>query len=498
MGEAADREAEDLKGHIDVETPRSADLVYQNPLTERYASEEMSRIFSAANKHATWRRLWIALAEAQAELGLPVAAEALEQMRAHIYDIDFTRAAELEQRFRHDVMAHVHLFGEVAPAAKGVIHLGATSAFVTDNSELLQHAKALRVVLRRLVSCVAELTEFARRHRDLPTLGYTHFQPAQPTTVGKRATLWIQDFLLDIEEVEHRLATLRYRGIRGTTGTEASFLELFDGDHGKVEALGRLVAQKMGFGQLFGVTGQTYPRKVDYSILSSLAGIAASSSKYAHDLRLLQHLKEIEEPFEKEQIGSSAMAYKRNPMRAERITALARHVIALTIDPAFTAATQWLERTLDDSANRRIAIPEAYLATDAMLILVHNVSAGLVVRPAVIRRHLEDELPFMATEAILMHAVRAGGDRQALHERIRQHSMAAADRVKDDGEKNDLADRIAGDAAFGLSRADIETVLDPARHVGRAPQQVDTFIREHVEPLLARHTISDDAPELRA
>jgi adenylosuccinate lyase len=478
--------------------PRSADFVYQNPLTERYASDEMSRIFSARAKHATWRKLWLALAEAEAELGLPISAEAIGQMRAHVDDVDLTRAAELELRFRHDVMAHVYLFGEAAPAAKGIIHLGATSAFVTDNSELLQHAQALQLVLRRLISCITELTVFARQYRDLATLGYTHFQPAQPTTVGKRATLWIQDFLLDVEEIEHRLKTLRYRGIRGTTGTEASFLELFDGDHGKVEELGRRVAHKMGFDKLFGVTGQTYPRKVDYALLSSLAGVATSASKLAHDLRLLQHLKEIEEPFEKEQIGSSAMAYKRNPMRAERITGLARHVIALTIDPAFTAATQWLERTLDDSANRRIAIPEAYLATDAMLLLVHNVASGLVVRPAIIARHLADELPFMASEAILMHAVRAGGDRQVLHERIRQHSMAAGDVVKDRGQANDLAERIAQDAAFGMTRAQVDAILDPARHTGRAAQQVDAFLRDFVQPVLARYDVTDPRPDLRA
>ena len=471
---------------------------YINPLTERYASAEMSRIFSAQTKHSTWRRLWVALAEAEAELGLPIPPAAIQQMQDHTDDIDFTRAAELERRFRHDVMAHVHLFGEVAPEAKAFIHLGATSAFVTDNSELMQHADALQLVLRRLVSCIKALSHFAEQYRDLPTLGYTHFQPAQPTTVGKRATLWLQDFVLDVEEIEHRIATLRYRGIRGTTGTEASFLELFDGDHAKVEELGKRVAQKMGFEKLYGVTGQTYPRKVDYAMLSSLAGIATSASKYAHDLRLLQHLKEIEEPFEKEQIGSSAMAYKRNPMRAERITALARHVITLSIDPAFTAATQWLERTLDDSANRRIAVPEAYLATDAMLILAHNVSSGLVVRPAVIKKHLEDELPFMATEAILMHAVRAGGDRQALHERIRQHSIAAGDKVKDHGEANDLADRIAQDASFGMTRAQVEEVLDPVRHTGRAPQQVDAFLRDFVQPILERYPQDDAAPELKA
>ena len=475
-----------------------SDFLYENPLTRRYASEEMSRIFAAATKFSTWRRLWLALAEAQQELGLPIPDEALREMRAHLDDIDLNRAAELERRFRHDVMAHVHLFGEVAPAAKGVIHLGATSAFVTDNSEVLQQEQALRLVLRRLVACIAALADFARRYRDLPTRGYTHFQPAQPTTVGKRAALWLQDFVLDVEEIEHRLETLRYRGIRGTTGTEASFLELFDGDHAKVEELGRRVAQKMGFARLYGVTGQTYPRKADYALLATLAGVAASASKYAHDLRLLQHLKEIEEPFEKEQIGSSAMAYKRNPMRAERITALARHVIALTIDPAFTAATQWLERTLDDSANRRIAIPEAFLATDAILLLVHNVSAGLVVRPEVIRRHLEEELPFMSTEAILMHAVRAGGDRQALHERIRQHSIAAAEMVKDRGQRNDLVKRIAGDDAFGMDERSLNEILDPARHTGRAAQQVDAFLRDHVQPILDRYPVTETAPELKA
>jgi adenylosuccinate lyase len=477
---------------------RVNDLVYQNPLIERYASDEMSRIFSAQAKFSTWRRLWLALAEAEQELGLPVSADALREMRAHLDDIDLQKAAELERRFRHDVMAHVHLFGEVAPSAKAVIHLGATSAFVTDNSELMQHEQALRLVLRRLVSGMAALAEFAHRYRDLPTLGYTHFQPAQPTTVGKRATLWLQDFVLDVEEIEHRLNTLRFRGIRGTTGTEASFLELFDGDHAKVEELGKRVAQKMGFARLYGVTGQTYTRKSDYAFLATLAGVAASASKFAHDLRLLQHLKEIEEPFEQEQIGSSAMAYKRNPMRAERITALARHVITLTIDPAFTAATQWLERTLDDSANRRIAIPESYLATDAILLLVHNVSAGLVVRQEVIRKHLEEELPFMATEAILMQAVRAGGDRQELHERIRQHSMAAAEAVKDRGERNDLADRIAQDRSFGMSDADVQQVLDPKRHTGRAAQQVDAFLQEHVQPILNRYRVGDQAPELKA
>jgi adenylosuccinate lyase len=458
----------------------------------------MSRIFSERTKFVTWRRLWIALAESQQELGLSIPDAAIAAMRAAVEDIDLERAAAHERRLRHDVMAHVHHFGEVAAAAHGVIHLGATSAYVTDNTELLQHRDALQLVRRRLISCIAELASFARRYRDLPTLGYTHFQPAQPTTVGKRATLWIQDLLLDVEEIDHRIDTLRFRGVRGTTGTEASFLELFDGDHAKVDELNARIAQKMGFEKLYGVTGQTYTRKTDYAFLSSLAGIAASASKMANDLRLLQHLKEIEEPFEKEQIGSSAMAYKRNPMRAERINALARHVIALTMDPAFTAASQWLERTLDDSANRRIAILEAYLAVDAILLLLHNVSAGLVVRPAVIRRHLAEELPFMATEGILMDAVKHGGNRQDLHERIRVHSIAAAEQVKEHGARNDLVDRIAADPAFNLPRAALDALLDPARHIGRAPAQVDTFLAQYVVPLLGGHDETNTAPELKA
>jgi adenylosuccinate lyase len=474
------------------------DTAYRNPLVDRYASREMSAIFSAATKFGTWRRLWLALAESQQELGLEIPDAALTAMRAHLGDIDLQRAAELEKRLRHDVMAHVHHFGEVAPDAKAVIHLGATSAYVTDNTELLQHRDAMLLVRRRLLSCIAALAAFARTYRDLPTLGYTHFQPAQPTTVGKRATLWIQDLLLDLEEIDHRLATIRFRGVRGTTGTEASFLELFDGDGTKVDELNRRIAAKMGFARLYAVTGQTYTRKTDYAYLATLAGIATSASKFAHDIRLLQHLKEVEEPFEDEQIGSSAMAYKRNPMRSERITALTRHVIALTINPAFTAATQWLERTLDDSANRRIAIPEAYLGVDASLLLMHNVAAGLVVRPAVIRRHLDDELPFMATETILMHAVRRGGDRQDLHERIRRHSVAAAEVVKEQGGRNDLVDRIAGDATFGMGRSDIEAMLDPTRFTGRAAEQVDIFLRAEVEPVLRGMDDADDVPELRA
>ncbi|HEX6133698.1 MAG TPA: adenylosuccinate lyase [Longimicrobiales bacterium] len=475
------------------------DTSYRNPLVERYASREMSAIFSPAFKFSTWRRLWLALAEAEQALGLEIPDAAIRAMRAQLDNIDLARAAELEKRLRHDVMSHVHHFGEVAPEAKAYIHLGATSAFVTDNTELLQHRDALLLVRRRILACVAALASFARAHRALPTLGFTHFQPAQPTTVGKRATLWIQDLLLDLEEIEFRLDRIRFRGVRGTTGTEASFLELFNGDGAKVDELNRRIATAMGFDRLYAVTGQTYTRKSDYAYLATLAGVATSASKFAHDIRLLQHLKEIEEPFEQEQIGSSAMAYKRNPMRTERITALARHVIVLTIDPAFTAATQWLERTLDDSANRRVAIPEAYLGIDAVLLLLHNVSAGLVVRPRVIRRHLDEELPFMATETVLMHAVRRGGDRQDLHERIRRHSFAAAERVKDHGESNDLVDRLSADDAFRMTRAEIEGMLDPARFTGRAAEQVDIFLRTEVDPVLEKHVVPDDAaPELRA
>lgn len=470
---------------------------YRNPLTERYASREMSSLFSDRFKFVTWRRLWVALAESEQELGLDIPAAALAQMRERLEHIDLARAAEWEKRLRHDVMAHVHHYGEVAPAAHGVIHLGATSAYVTDNAEVLQQREGLKLLRRRLLACIAALAAFAREWRDLPCLGFTHFQPAQPTTVGKRATLWLQDLLLDLEEIDHRLATVRFRGVRGTTGTEASFLELFEGDHAKVDALNERIAARMGFDRLYGVTGQTYPRKADYACLSTLAGIAASASKVAHDLRLLQHLKEIEEPFEKEQIGSSAMAYKRNPMRTERVTALARHVMVLSLDPAFTAATQWLERTLDDSANRRIAIPEAYLGVDAILLILHNVFSGLVVRPAVIRRHLEDELPFMATEAILMHAVKRGGDRQALHERIRLHSIAAAEQVKEHGARNDLVDRIAADASFGLDRAKLDALLDPVRHTGRAAAQVDRFLAEHVAPVLRDTTPAPETTELK-
>jgi adenylosuccinate lyase len=471
---------------------------YVNPLTERYASAEMSFIFSARFKFGRWRRLWLALAEAERELGLEISEEAIEAIRQHLDDFDLKRAGALERELRHDVMAHVHHLGEQAPAARGIIHLGATSAFVGDNTDLIQHRDALQLVRRRLLGVIFALADFARTYRDLPTLGFTHFQPAQPTTVGKRATLWIQDLLLDLEEIEFRLETLRFRGVRGTTGTQASFLDLFEGDHEKVEELNRRVAARMGFDKVYGVTGQTYTRKTDYACLSTLAGVAQSASKIAHDIRLLSHLKEVEEPFEEHQIGSSAMPYKRNPMRTERITALARHAITLVIDPAFTAATQWFERTLDDSANKRIAVPEAYLTIDSILLILHNVASGLVVYPEMIRRRLMDELPFMATENLMMRSVRAGGDRQDLHERVRRHAIAAGERVKMQGLENDLLDRIAADPAFGVTRDELEDELRPEKYVGRAPEQVDTFLEEWVTPVLARYAneVEQPTPEL--
>jgi adenylosuccinate lyase len=461
---------------------------YTHPLADRYASREMQAIFSPGRRFGTWRRLWLALAEAEQELGLPISAEALDQMREGLDDLDLVKAVEYEKRFRHDVMAHVHLFGDVAPAARGIIHLGATSAFVGDNTDLILHREALVLIRNRIVRCVGALASFAREHRALPTLAYTHFQPAQPTSVGKRATLWIQDFLLDLEEIEFRLETLRFRGVRGTTGTQASFLDLFDGDHAKVEELGRGVAEKMGFSRSFGVTGQTYPRKVDQALQATLAGVGASASKMGNDLRLLAHLREVEEPFEKEQIGSSAMPYKRNPMRAERICALGRHVITLAQDPAFTAATQWLESTLDDSANRRVSVPDAYLSLDGTLVLIENVARGLVVNPKVIQRNLEEHLQFMATETIMMLAVQKGGDRQALHEKIRGHAMAAARRMKEEGARADLLERIAGDADFGMSLAELRELVDPRRFVGRSPEQVDRFLEDWVDPVLQRYS----------
>jgi len=472
---------------------------YIHPLSDRYASKEMQGVFSPSRRYGTWRRLWIALAESEAELGIDISQQALEEMRDAVDMLDLAKAAEYERRFRHDVMAHVHLFGDDAPAAKGIIHLGATSAFIGDNTDLILHRQGLELVRTRITRCVEALADFARTHAKLPTLGYTHFQPAQPTTVGKRATLWIQDLLLDLEELDHRIAVLRFRGVRGTTGTQASFLELFHGDHDKVDALDLAVGRRMGFESTYPVSGQTYPRKVDYAVQASLAGVAASVSKIGHDLRLLAHLREVEEPFESEQIGSSAMPYKRNPMRAERICALARHVIVLAQDPAFTAATQWLERTLDDSANRRVSAPDAFLALDGCLVLLENVAKGLIVNPQVVRRNLAEHLPFMATETILMHATSGGGDRQELHERIRQHSMAAARRMKEEGADADLLDRIAGDDAFGLNAEELAGMVDPMRFIGRAPEQVTRFLERDVAPVLAKQrklSLTLDEPDI--
>ncbi len=459
---------------------------YVHPLTERYASSEMQRLFSPDYRFGVWRRLWLALAESQGELGLSIPDGALEEMRAGLDSIDLDRAAEYELRFRHDVMAHVHLFGDIAPAARGIIHLGATSAFIGDNTDLILHREALALILARVVRTIRELTEFARTHRAVPTLGYTHFQPAQATTVGKRATLWIQDLVLDVEELEFRLGTLRFRGARGTTGTQASFLELFHGDHSKVEALDSMIAERMGFDQSYGVGGQTYPRKVDAGIGGTLSGVGTSLSKFGNDLRLLAHLQEVEEPFEGEQIGSSAMPYKRNPMRAERICALARHVITLSQDPAMMAASQWLERTLDDSANRRLSIPDAFLTLDGALVLAENVAGGLEVWPAVVLRNLEAHLPFMAMETVLMRAVEGeGGDRQAIHEKLQGHAFAAAGQIKE-GRESDLVQRIVRDESLGVDEPALRAILDPSRFVGRAPEQVDRFLEEWVEPVLTR------------
>jgi len=458
---------------------------YENPLISRYASPEMSALWSPQRKFSTWRRLWVALAEAEAELGLPIAPEQIAQLKEHVDDIDFAAAARYERRLRHDVMAHVHAYGDVCPEARPIIHLGATSCFVGDNTDLLLLRDALAIVRDRLVAVIDRLGRFATRYRGLPCLGFTHMQPAQPTTVGKRACLWTYDLVLDLAEIEHRLATLRARGPKGTTGTQASFLQLFDGDHAKVRRLEELVCGKMGFENTYAVTGQTYPRKIDSQVLDTLSGIAQSAHKAATDLRLLAHRKEIEEPFETGQVGSSAMAYKRNPMRSERICSLARFVMSLPANAAATMATQWMERTLDDSANRRLVLPQGFLAVDAVLILYQNVASGLVVYPKVIAKHLEAELPFMATENILMAAVAAGGDRQQLHERIRRHSQAAAQVVKEQGGENDLLERLAADEAFAA--VDLKAALDPAQFVGRAPQQVDEFLVEVIDPIRAKY-----------
>ena len=458
---------------------------YENPLTGRYASAEMSHLWSAQRKFSTWRQLWIALAESQQQLGLAITNEQLDELRAHVDDIDFAAAATYERKLRHDVMAHVHTFGDACPSARPIIHWGATSCFVTDNTDLILLRAALEMVRDRLVAVIDRLASFAVRWRDLPCLGLTHLQPAQPSTVGKRATLWAYDLVLDLSEIEHRLTDLRARSTKGTTGTQASFLQMFDGDHDQVRKLEQLVAEKIGFDFTYAVTGQTYPRKVDAQILDALSGIAQSAHKAATDLRLLANRKELEEPFEESQVGSSAMAYKRNPMRSERICALSRYAISLASNTAATAATQWMERTLDDSANRRIVLPQAFLSIDAILILFQNVADGMVVYPQVTARHLAEELPFMATENILNAAVAAGGDRQDLHERIRQHSQAAADVVKQHGGANDLLQRLSGDAAF--AEADLDTALDPTSFIGRAPEQVDEFVAEVVQPIRDRY-----------
>ena len=467
---------------------------YVNPLTERYASAEMSRIFSPGSKFETWRRLWLWLAEEERRLGLPVSDEAIAQMRAHLSDIDFAAAAKEEARTRHDVMAHVRVFGDAAPAARGIIHWGATSAYVTDNGDLLQMREALTLTERRLVSVLRRLRDFALAHRDLPALAYTHFQPAQPTTVGKRAALWASDFLLDLEQVRAVRQGLRFLGAKGATGTQASFLRLFDGDSGKVEELDAALSRRAGFERRQMVSGQTYTRKQDDFVVHALSGIAQSSHKSATDLRLLQHEGELEEPFESSQIGSSAMPYKRNPMRAERVCSLARHVIALSVDTALTAATQWLERTLDDSANKRIAVPEAFLATDAILVLLENVFGGLVVHPDVSRRKLEAEIPFLATENVMMEAVRRGGDRQELHEKLRVHARASAEARSATGEPADLFDRVAADPAFGMSREELVRASRPETLVGRSAAQVETFIREELDPALAGAATAQIAP----
>ncbi len=461
--------------------------MYQNPLITRYAGAEMSAVWSPQEKFSTWRRLWLALARAEKELGLSISDAQLAEMEAHLDDIDFDLVRQKEKELRHDVMSHIHAFGAVCPAARPIIHLGATSCYVTDNTDLVLLRKSLGLVCNKTVSLIAVMREFAHAHRALPTLGYTHYQPAQLTTVGKRCTLWLHDVMTDFDDLERQYTAMPFRGVKGTTGTQASFLELFDGDHEKVRQLDRRVTEVMGFDRSVPVCGQTYSRKIDFRILSVLSGIAQSLYKMAGDIRLLMNLKAVDEPFETSQVGSSAMAYKRNPMRSERICSLARYVISLADNAAQTHANQWFERTLDDSANRRIVLPESFLAVDAILTLAHNVIGGLTVWPHVIRKHVDAELPFMATENILMSAVKAGGDRQELHEKIRVHSVAAGRRVKEEGAENDLLERIAADPGFTAVHDTLGDILDPALYVGRAPQQVDDFLTDHVDPLLAQY-----------
>ena len=460
---------------------------YQNPLTTRYAGEAMKSNWSPQMKHSTWRRLWLALAESEHELGLDISDEQLAEMRAHLDDIDFEAADRIESELRHDVMSHVHLFGELCPKAKPIIHLGATSCFVTDNSELVQLRGAMEIIKRKLAGVIADFADFAENRKELPTLGFTHYQPAQLTTVGKRFCLYIQDFIFDLRRLEAEVDALPFRSVKGTTGTQASFLELFDGDAGKVRSLERMVAEKMGFDKVLSVCGQTYTRKIDFNALSVLSGIAQSAYKFAGDLRLLANLKEMEEPFGAKQIGSSAMAYKRNPMRSERVCSLARFVMSLPANAANTHATQWFERTLDDSANRRIVIPEAFLAVDSILTLLSNIINGIIVWPKMIESRIMAELPFMATENILMASVKAGGDRQELHEAIRVHSMEAARQVKEFGRPNDLLERIKGDPLFADVADDLDGLMNPVDFVGLAPAQVDAFLAEEVASVLERY-----------
>ena len=457
---------------------------YVSPLSERYASKEMQYIFSPDMKFRTWRRLWIALAETEKELGLPITQEQIDELKAHKDDINYDVAKERERQVRHDVMSHVYAYGVQCPKAKGIIHLGATSCYVGDNTDIIVMTEALKLVKKKLVNVLAELAKFAEKHKDLPTLAFTHFQPAQPTTVGKRATLWMQEFMLDLEDLNYVLSTMKLLGSKGTTGTQASFLELFDGDQETIDKIDPMIAEKMGFKQCYPVSGQTYSRKVDTRVVNILAGIAASAHKFSNDIRLLQHLKEVEEPFEKSQIGSSAMAYKRNPMRSERIASLSRFVMVDAMNPAITSATQWFERTLDDSANKRLSVPEGFLAIDGILDLCLNVVDGLVVYPKVIEKRLRSELPFMATENIMMDAVKAGGDRQELHERIRELSMEAGKTVKVEGKDNNLLELIAADPAFNLTLEELEKTMDPAKYTGRASVQVDAFLKNVINPML--------------
>ena len=458
---------------------------YQSPLSERYASKEMQYIFSPDKKFRTWRRLWIALAQTEKELGLPITDEQIEELKEHADDINYDVAKEREKIVRHDVMSHVYAYGQQCPKAKGIIHLGATSCYVGDNTDMILMSEALDIVRKKLVNVIAELAKFADEYKGLPTLAFTHFQPAQPTTVGKRATLWMQEFLMDLEDLEYVKGSLKLLGSKGTTGTQASFLELFDGDQETIDKIDPMIAEKMGFEACYPVSGQTYSRKVDTRVLNVLAGIAASAHKFSNDIRLLQHLKEVEEPFEKTQIGSSAMAYKRNPMRSERIASLSRYVMVDALNPAITSATQWFERTLDDSANKRLSIPEGFLAIDGILDLYLNVVDGLVVYPKVIEKHMMAELPFMATENIMMDAVKAGGDRQELHERIRELSMEAGRNVKENGMDNNLLELIAADPAFNLSLDELKQNMDPKKYVGCAPAQVEIYLDEVIRPLLS-------------